>query len=378
MTGSAAYIDDPRSLERACERWRRADALGIDTEFVRERTFFPGLGLIQIAHGEESTLIDPIALEDLTPFRDVLTDRRITKVLHSCGEDLEVFFHRFGELPRPIFDTQIAAALAGFGYSLGYSGLVDALFGADVPKQHTRTNWLRRPLSSAQLKYAALDVAYLLPSYKRLRDALRQTGRGDWAREEMEQLQETDRFLPDPESIYLKIRRTKGLSRRQLGALRALAAWREREARRRDLPRSFVLREAALPLLARHQPRTFRELSELAVLERDELRRHGRTLIGLIARVAALADDELPAPPERPVNLSRYRRRIDEMRRTVAEVASRLGLPAELLATRRTVERLARRVVAGKEPPLPSELRGWRRQVVGEGLLEIFSQKNFS
>lgn len=366
-----ALVAEPRQLAELCRRWRRCGAIAVDTEFVRERTYYPALGLIQMSDGDAEVLIDPLALDDLEELRGLFADQRVTKVLHSCSEDMEVLYLRFGELPRPVFDTQIAAALAGLGYSLGYGSLVEALFGAELPKQATRTNWLKRPLSREQREYAALDVAYLLPIYHRLRDRLRQTGREAWAEEEFRQLQDTGRFESEPEDAYRRFRRTRGLDRRQRAALRALAVWREREARRRDLPRNFVLREAALPELARRLPRSLEELRGIRDLGAEDRRRHGRALLGLIREALALPEEELPRPAPRPIDLSPHRRAVDRLREAVAEVARELDLPPELLATRRTVESLARRVIAGRESPLPEELRGWRREVVGERLLDV-------
>lgn len=366
-----AYVDTPGALADACERWRHVEVLGVDTEFVRERTFYPGLGLIQVSDGDATALVDPVALDDLGPLERLFADEGIVKVLHSCSEDMEVFYHRFGALPRPIFDTQVAAALLGLGYSLGYSALVDALFGVEIPKHQTRTNWLRRPLTADQKRYAALDVAHLLPCFDVLCEGLRRTGRDPWAAEEFAQLLDVGRFDVDPRTVYHGIRRTRGLDRRQLAVLRELAAWREEEARRRDLPRNFVLREAVLPDLARRPPRTPKELAAVDGLRPEDVRRYGRAVLEAIGRARDLPDDELPERPPRPVDLTPYTKEVEAMRRAVAATADELGLPPELLATRRTVEKTARRVLKGKERPLPRELRGWRRAVVGERLLEL-------
>ncbi|HEX9731676.1 MAG TPA: ribonuclease D [Thermoanaerobaculia bacterium] len=370
-TAQPVYVDAPDALADACARWRGADVLGIDTEFVRERTFYPGLGLIQVTDGDAVALVDPVALGDLCPLERVFADEGIVKVLHSCSEDMEVFFHRFGALPRPVFDTQVAAAFLGLGYSPGYSALVEALFGVEIPKHLTRTNWLRRPLSADQKRYAALDVAHLLPCYDVLSEGLRRCGRDAWAAEEFAQLVDAGRFDVDPRTVFRGIRRSRGLDRRQLAVLRELAAWREEEARRRDLPRNFVLREAVLPDLARRPPRTPQELAAVDGLRPEDVRRYGRAVLDAIGRALELPEDELPERLPRPLDLSPYQKEVDAMRRAVAATAEELGLPPELLATRRTVEKTARRVLAGKERPLPRELRGWRRAVVGERLLEL-------
>ncbi len=368
-------ISSAGQLRQACERWRHTPVLGLDTEFVRERTFYPALGLIQVSDGGENSLIDPLAIDDLAPLADLLRHPQVVKILHSPSEDMEVFYHRFGELPQPIFDTQIAAAIVGLGFGVGYRHLVRELFAVEIPKDETRTNWLRRPLTPAQKEYAALDVAYL-PGLHALLDArLRRLGRESWAREEFEQLGDSRRFLPDPETIYLRVRTAQSMSRRELAVLRALCSWRETEARRRNLPRNFVVREAALPPLARQQPRTLQALSTIKALDPNEIRRHGRTLVDLVEGAGQLPPEELPPPPERPVNLSPYRGVIAELRETVAAVAAGLDIPAELLASRKTVEDLVREVLTRNQPAQAAALDGWRREAVGGRLFQILAAR---
>ncbi len=373
-------IDTAPELAETCRRWRRLPAIGVDTEFVRERTFYPGLGLIQVADDDSCTLVDPLAITDLEPLRGVLEDPAVTKVFHSCGEDLEVLHHRFGEFPQAVFDTQVAAAFAGWGPSLGYGRLVSTMFGVELPKGHTRTNWLRRPLSGEQLTYAALDVAYLLPAHERLRDELRRLsadgereGREAWAREDLERLFDSERFLPDPEDAYLRIGAWRSLAPRKLAALKNLAAWREQQARRRDLPRNFVLHEKTLVDVARRMPGTRNALRAIDSLHPREIQRYGQTLIRIVRQALELPDEELPQP-RRGFDLRPYRRRIQRLRQLAGELAEELSLPIELIATRKTIEELVRRAAAGKQPALPKELRGWRRERVGERLLAALGE----
>ncbi|MCP4663634.1 MAG: ribonuclease D [bacterium] len=374
-SGPPRLIESASQLRQACERWRHEPALGLDTEFVRERTFYPALGLIQVSDGNENFLVDPLAIEDLAPLADVLRQPRVVKILHSPSEDLEVLYHRFGELPWPIFDTQIAAALVGLGFGVGYRHLVQELFAVEIPKDETRTDWLRRPLTPAQKEYAGLDVAYLPGLHALLDERLRRLGRESWTRGEFEQLVDANRFLPDPESIYLKVRTARSMSRHELAVLRALCSWREKEARRRDLPRNFVIREAALPHLARQQPGSLQALSTIRALHPNEIRRHGRTLVRIVERVGQLPPEELPPLPDRPVDLSRYRGVIDELREAVAAVAAELDIPAELLASRKTVENLVREVLTGDEPSHAAAVNGWRRKVIGDRLLRILAAR---
>ncbi len=366
-------IETSEDLAEACRGWHRSEAIGVDTEFVRERTFYPGLGLIQIADDSSCSLVDPVAITDLEPLLGVLEDPAVTKIFHSCGEDLEVLHHRFGAFPQSVFDTQIAAAFAGWGASLGYARLVSSMFDVELPKDKTRTNWLRRPLSDAQQTYAALDVAYLIPAYTRLRDQLRRLGRESWVREEQGPLFDVERFLPDPESAHRRIGARHSLAPRQLAALRSLATWREQQARRRNLPRNFVVKEKALVDIARRLPATTRALGAVDSLRPIDLRRHGTALIQHVKRARNLPAAELPRPSPAS-DLRPQRGKLKLLRAVAGQIAEELSLPAELVATRKTIEALVRRVATGRQPPLPRELRGWRRELVGERLLESLNE----
>ncbi len=366
VSDTAVLVTTAAELEQKAEAWMRRCALGVDTEFFRERTFYPILGLIQVSDGRENVLVDPLAVTDLEPLRRVLMAPGVVKIFHSCAEDLEVFFHRFGTFPRPIFDTQIAAAFAGQGFSAGFARLVEELFGVCLPKGQTRSNWLRRPLSEAQKTYAALDVAYLMPLYQRLQTDLQRSGRERWAREEVEQLADERRFLPDPDTLYVSLGKSRSRSRHELAVLRAVCAWREREARRRDLPRNFVLSRAALIDLARHRPRDRHQLSAIDALRPSDLRRHGRTLLGLVRDALELPAEKLPPLLERPLDVSPYRRQVTGLRRAISRRADELGIPAELLANRKTAENLVRRAVRGATPILPKSLSAWRAEILGE------------
>lgn len=360
------YLDTPQALAAACSRWAEAPVLALDTEFVRTRTFYPRLGLIQIAVESPTAadttvaLLDPLTLTDLEPLAQRLRDPRQLKVLHSSSEDLEVLFHRLGELPAPLFDTQIAAALAGHGYSQSYASLVSRLLAIDLPKAETRTDWLQRPLTEAQLSYAALDVAYLPELHAQLSAQLAAIERTSWAEEEFRRLGDAERFSTAPETAYKRLKPAPGMSRRQIAVLRELCGWREIEARQRDLPRNFVVQEEALRQIARQLPKSPEALAKVRALEPQELRRHGSALLAAVATALALPEDELPAAPARPLDLTPHRALLTQLRNRVAARAAELGLPAELLATRRSLEQLLRHALEGGEPTPPPELEGWR------------------
>jgi len=367
------FIDGATALERLCRRLRAAPAVAIDTEFERSRTFYTRPALVTLADQSGQYLIDPLAGFELAPLLELLGDERVPKVLHSATEDLEVFEQLGGALAGPLFDLQMAAAFAGYGPSVGYRRLVEALFGVDLPKTETRSNWLRRPLSEAQVRYAALDVAYLLPAHGRLEGELAGKPHRQWLEEDCARLLERHRAEPDHAEAYRRIAGAWRLDRRGLAVLRALAAWREQEARRRDRPRMHIARDELLLELARQRPRS--PETSRALLGRA-LARDAETLLRLIDRVASLPDDALPAPLAAPADLRPYQAELKDLQGIVERRAWELELPPPLLATRRTLEALLRRVRIAGTAELPGALRGWREEAIGKPLLACLTGDN--
>ena len=366
-------VDRDDRLAALAERWLRETAVGLDTEFVRERTFFAQLGLIQVGDSQGCYLVDMVAIEDRSPLLEVVRAPNVTKVFHSPSEDLEIFHQAFGQAPAPLFDCQVAATLCGLGRSLGYVHLVSRLFDVELGKGAQRSNWLRRPLSEEQVRYAGLDVAYLLPAHERLRESLVELGREAWAGEEFERLLGTAEARLDPEWSYSRLRRPS-MSRRQLGALRALCDWRERRARRRDLPRGFVLRDETLVDLARRLPRSREELAGAKSLGPRQARRFGPVLLELVRGVRSLPKGQLPERAERTGRGSSSGL-FEGLRKLVAGVAADLDVPADFLVRRKALEAWAARSVERGEWAWPAEMDGWRRSVLEpeverSGLLE--------
>jgi ribonuclease D len=371
MTGdprSYTPIRTDAALAAATEGWAQAPVLGLDTEFVRTNTFYHRLGLIQVSDGAASWLVDPLAARDLSPLAAVFRSPGV-KVLHSASEDIEVFYRALGVLPEPLFDTQIAGALAGAGAFLSYQKLVAAYLGVELAKEETRTDWLARPLSPGQLAYAAEDVAYLAPLYERLTADLESLGRLDWVQEDSAALLDTSRFQEDDESAYLRIKGAGRLDRRQLGALQTLSSWREKEARRRDLPRNFVLKEGLLLDLAVRRPKEERDLKRLPSFDARQAARDGATWLQLLAEAAERPESELP-PRISGKPFSPAAREVEtRLRDKVRERAAELNVPPEILAPRRALDALLRLNLGKPDPRLPRELEGWRRRAIGEDLL---------
>jgi ribonuclease D len=366
--GAYTFIDTDAALAEAARGWAAAPVLGLDTEFVRTNTFYHRLGLIQVSDGRISWLVDPLAARDLAPLAEVFRSPGV-KVLHSASEDVEVFHRALGVLPEPFFDTQIAGAFAGAGAFLSYQKLVAAYLGVELAKEETRTDWIARPLSPGQLAYAAEDVAFLVPLYERLTGELEALGRLSWVLEDSAALLDTSRFTEDDDSAYLRIKGAGRLDRRQLGALQTLAAWREREARRRDLPRNFVLKEKLLLDLATRRPKVARDLQRLPSFDPRQGTRDGATWLQLLEEAAERPEPELPPRLSGKPFSPAARELEDRLRERVRERAAELNVPPEILASRRILDALLRLTVGKPDPRLPRELQGWRREVIGEDLL---------
>jgi ribonuclease D len=335
--------------------------LALDTEFVRTRTYYAKLGLVQLFDGHSCLLVDPVLLNmsDVWPLLE-----RHHWVLHSFGEDLEIlkkYTQRFG---LSIFDTQVAASFAGYGISLGYQGLIREITGIEIDKGESRTDWIARPLTQRQLDYAAKDVIHLLPAADELKQLLDAKGLLAMAQEESERLAALKWKVVDPEFAYLDIKNAWRLSRQQLGILQVLACWRQKVAVERDLPINNVVQGESLWLLARHQPRNRNALNELG-LGPQELRIHGQALLELVAEGCALGESEWPAKLKRMLDYTAYKPTMEKMREIVAGVERETGIPADVLASKRQYHELLKwhwqlTPRQREEGALPVLLTGWR------------------
>lgn len=347
----------------------------MDTEFVRTRTFYARLGLIQVADPDGVWLVDTVAIEDLAAFSPLLEEPGLERVLHSCGEDLGIFLQRFGRLPCKVFDTQVAAALVGLGFSLGYQALVEEVLGIRLEKEETRSDWTARPLSASQLRYAARDVVYLPALHDHLLARLRELEREGWAREEFDALLDRSRYEVEPRDAWRRVKGARSLDRRGLGVLQALCAWREREAQRRDRARPFVVRDTALLAIARRRPSTPRQLREIRELPPNERRRHGHRLLELVREALSRPVARLPEQAPRAPRVEGSADLVRGLQELVARRARELRVAPELLAQKRVLEKLVRQVTGRREDRLPPELGGWRREAIGEPALRFLKQR---
>lgn len=371
------WIDRDDQLAALCARWHQQAAIAVDTEFMRSDTFYPIAGLLQIGDGQGCYLIDPLAISDLEPLRALLMDPQVTKVLHSCSEDLEVFQRWLGLVPSPLFDTQVAAAFAGLGFGLGYANLVKQLLLIDIPKEETRSDWLQRPLSAAQLKYAALDVAHMLVVYGKLLQILKDSERLTWVQSDCADLVDNARRPEDFSTAYHKVGFAWKLRPQELLILKQLCIWRETEARRRDIPRNRLIKEPALWEIARKKIQDRDLLQRVVDIPSRTLKNDGDTLIQIVTDSLALDESAWPPRLDPPLAQSEapLMKALKTYGRTVAETA---GLPPEILLRKKDYEALVRSGLKGGDYELPERLKGWRYELVGKELLAIAQTFNSS
>jgi len=360
-------ITTTEALDQLCRRLAADEFVTVDTEFMRERTYFPELCVVQLAGEHEVAVIDAEADGiDLTPLGELVANRAVLKVFHAARQDIEIFVLRFGAVPTPLFDTQIAAMVAGFGDQVSYEALVGGLTGGAIDKAHRFSDWSARPLSAAQIAYAAADVTHLRDVYRRLRSRLDEEGRLEWVAEEMAALTDPALYRADPETAWERLRPRSG-NRRFLGRLQALAAWREREAQRVNIPRQRLIKDEALLEVAATAPADVGALARIRTITRGFAEgRAGVSLLEAIAATKSIPDSALPpAPPPR-----------DAQRPSPALVS----LLKVLLATKCENHHVAPRLVASSDdlerlaledaPAVPA-MHGWRREVFGEDALAL-------
>jgi ribonuclease D len=353
-------ITTPEALSELASRLAGQAALSLDTEFLRERTYRAQLCLLQVGAASELVCVDPLAVPGLAPLGPVLANARISKVIHASRQDLEVLLPRAGPI-HGVFDTQIAAGLAGLPPQIGYAELVRRLLGHDLAKMHTRTDWSRRPLSAEQIDYALDDVRYLLPLEQQLREQLDKLGRTAWLTEELSALADESRYQVEPAQAWLKIKGLGGLDPARTRLAQDLAAWRERRAIDRNRPRGWILDDLVLREIVLQVPRTPAALSLVKEIPPGVVKHCGEQILEVV--LAAAVPDPAPPLPARsrpdPAKVNLVKR----LATLTQEAAAELQLSAEVLATRRDLEKLA----DGRNDS--AVLKGWRRGAVGERLL---------
>jgi ribonuclease D len=362
---SPRLIASTGDFEALVSRLRSEAFVTVDTEFIRERTYWPELCVVQLAGESEVAVVDALAPElDLSPLATLLYDPRVTKVFHAARQDIEIFVLRFGAVPRPLFDTQVAAMVAGFGDQVAYDALVAALTEGHIEKAHRFSDWSVRPLSPAQIAYAAADVTWLRRIYQMLRARLEEEGRLDWVAEEMAVLQDPQTYRIDPDEAWQRLR-VRSANRRYLGMVRAIAAWREREAQRVNIPRQRLLKDEALLDIAATTPDTPEALARARGVSRGfATARSGASLLDAIASAQSLPEATLP--------------QVMRTREAARPSPALVSLLKVLLAAKCEEHHVATRLVASAEDldrlalgdDVPA-LHGWRRAVFGDDALAL-------
>ena len=361
-------IDSTDALKAACVNLAQSDFITIDTEFIRETTYWPELCLIQMATDDHEVIVDPLSVSlDLEPFFDLMADNSVVKVFHAARQDIEIIHHLGGLVPQPIFDTQVAAMVCGFGDSVSYDQLVQRTSGAHVDKTSRFTDWRQRPLSDRQLRYALADVTHLRDVYRLLSERLEKEGRAHWVKEEMDILGSSSTYDLHPEDAWKRLR-MRARKPRELAVMKSIAAWREREARERNVPRGRVLKDDSVHEIAQQQPTDIASLGRLRTVPRGwERSRPGQAVVEVVQAALAVPKESLPRLP-RPQPPPEGAAAAMELLKVLLKLTTeKHGVASKVIANSDDLERLA---VEGEDARVGA-LKGWRRELFGEKALRL-------
>ncbi len=360
-------ITDTEALASCCERLAASTYVTVDTEFMREKTYWPELCVVQLASDDEVAVVDALAEGiDLAPLGALLADQRVMKVFHAARQDIEIFVQLFGDTPRPLFDTQVAAMVAGFGDQVGYEALISSLTGGAIDKAHRFSDWAARPLTPAQVTYAAGDVTHLRRAYDKLCERLDKDGRLEWVGEEMAALADPATYRANPETMWERLRpRTN--NRRMLGVLRAVAAWREREAQKSNIPRGRMLKDEMLLEIAATAPTDADQLGRARGVTRGFAEgKMGVSLLAEIAAAKALPEDALPELPNHREGPKPSPALVSLLKVLLATKCEKHDVAPKLVANSEDIDRLAL-----EDAPDVACLKGWRAEVFGHDAMAL-------
>lgn len=364
------YIVDQETLEKFIIRAEQSSILAIDTEFLREKSYYAKLCLLQVATDSEVVIIDPFEIDDLKALAPLLTNKAIMKLFHAGSQDLEILYKEVGVLPTPIFDTQIAAALLGYTQQIGYAPLVGAECGVQLKKIDSFTDWSRRPLSKSQLKYASEDVIYLPRIYAKMKKALEDQGRLSWLDSDFAELSEPSRYEIDVRQRYRRLKRVSQLSRKQLSAAREVAAWREKAAQTRNIPRKWVITDEQIVEACKREARSIDELFMVRGISDRLSTRDARKVVELLVTGLDTPQHLWPEYDRGGKNEPNVDTQLDLMNALVRVRAKENNVAFQTLATHDDLARVARGYTEGVEL-----LKGWRRTLVGDELLDLLAGK---
>ncbi|MFQ5482401.1 MAG: ribonuclease D [Nitrospinaceae bacterium] len=367
------YVATPEQLEFLCEKLSSADMLAIDTEFVREKTYYHNLGLIQVASEGVCAAVDPIALKDLTPLLDLIRKPNVMKVFHAGKQDLEILNRLIDDVVRPIFDTQVAASLIGWGAQISFAKIVRRVSGKLIHKSETYSDWCRRPLSQSQIEYALDDARYLVPVYRYLIKHLKKINRLEWLDEEFEPLMDPANYrTPNPRTQFMRIKNFRTLKRHNLAVLCELAAWRELEAQRRNRLPKLIVRDEPLLEIARKLPRENKGLAQIRGFHPKEISASGPGILQALERGMKMDEAEIPEVAE--TNNYSTTRGVEELLAAYVQVRSEeLKIEPHILADRRQIHDFVKRHELGEDMSSHSLFHGWRQELIGGELHALLS-----
>lgn len=361
------FVNTEEELVQLCDRLKGQNVLALDTEFLREKTYHAQLCLLQVAGKGVVACVDPLAIANIDPLLDIIYDPGIIKVMHSARQDMEILFDLRGELPRPLFDTQIAATLMGFGEQVGYANLVKAMLGVELDKLHTRTDWTQRPLETEQLKYAADDVRYLFKIYHQQLEALTSKGRQSWLQEDFDELTNIATYAPAAENLWKRVKGKQRLKGIQLAILRDLAIWREERAMKINRPRRWVLKDDVMVDIARFAPRDITGLEKIRGLESKTVQNQGEALLAIIRQARESAKETWPRLPKGQRMTPEQDVLVDVLMAVVRKRGTEQEVSPVLLASRKDLEAV---VLGQTDVPI---LHGWRAELAGHELQSVLS-----
>ncbi len=366
------YVDTPELLHTCTQQLAQCKVICIDTEFHRETTYYPEFALLQAYGNGCCWLVDPLALKDLSPLWAIMTNSAILKVFHAGRQDLEIILQQSGHLPHPIFDTQIAASLLGFGQQIGFGNLVQRVLKKTLAKQESYSDWMARPLRPQQLSYAANDVIYLMPVYQTLNEQLEARGRRGWLEEEQAALCDQQSYEEDSSTVFWRCKGSNRLRGRALAVLRELAAWREQEARKRNLPRRRLIQDEPLLEMARREHLDIDTMRRMRGLSSGLIRRFGDELIRVWQQGQLCDKQHWPKAPSSPLHTAGTELRLELLNTLVRLRADACDVASCILVKRSELAELASWGREQKGPPPELDcLKGWRGQLIGDDLLRL-------
>lgn len=368
---TARFVQHPDALTELIASWTDLGYVCIDTEFMRSDTYFAELGLVQLSAGQDIVLVDPLVDGMADVLRPLLCEFELVKVLHAGSEDLQILAQYCGSALNNVYDTQVAAALAGLGFSLAYGKLVAQLCDVQLDKGQTRSDWKQRPLTSKQLQYAADDVIYLPAIYRHLDNTLEQLGRAEWMRAECRNLVNSASITIEPDDAFNRVSRAWQLKERSLLCLQRLAAWREHTAITRNRPRNWIIKDKSLWQIAERMPKTDADLSGIDEMSPGQIRRYSSEVLSIVQEVLQTPAENFPAELAEPAGKS-YSQVAKKLRACVQATAKRLELAPEMLARKKDIEFMLASHANTGTIELPPSLKGWRQPVIGEALLDEF------